>query len=182
MKIEKILLIILYLSLGLLILYLAKNKGDVDAKLEESAELIMNLENVASTDIAVVSGGEVYVPAYSNIKSFDGKSMLNLSINLSIRNTDPDHAIVLSYVDFYDTKGKISKKYIDQPISVGPMATIDFHITQSDPIGGSGANFYIKWIADTEVNEPVIEAIMLGSSGTQGYSWSSKGLVVKQIK
>ena len=59
---------------------------------------------------------------------------------------------------------------------------MDFHITQSDTIGGSGANFYLEWVADTTVTEPVVEAIMLGSSGTQGYSWTSEGLVVKSVE
>ena len=63
-------------------------------------------------DIKVVSGQEIYVPAYFNIKSFDGKGIIKLSINLSVRNTDPDDAIVLSYVDFYNTKGAKSKKFI----------------------------------------------------------------------
>ncbi len=130
----------------------------------------------------IVSGEEIYVPAYSSIKSIEEKGELKLSINLSVRNTDPAHSIVLSYVDFYNSKGDIAKKFIDKPVKINPMATLDYHITQSDPIGGSGANFYLKWVADTSVNEPVVEAIMLGSSGTQGYSWTSPGLVVKYVK
>ena len=62
------------------------------------------------------------------------------------------------------------------------MATKHFYVAQADTIGGIGANFYLEWVADTTVNEPIVEAIMLGSNGSQGYSWSSKGLVVGQLK
>lgn len=182
MKIEKVLLVVLYISLGVLIIYLVKSREDVDARLDQSADAILSIEERSMHDIKVVSGQEIYVPAYSNIKSFDGKGVIKLSINLSVRNTDPDNAIVLSYVDFYNTKGAKSKQFIQQPLKIGPMATADFHITQADTIGGSGANFYLKWVADTQVNEPVVEAIMLGSLGTQGYSWSSKGLVVSHVE
>ena len=180
MKIEKILLIILYLGLGILVLYLSKSRDDVEAKISQSNEAISHIEYMTNHDINIVSGQDVYVPAYSSIRSLEGKGELKLSINLSVRNTDPDHSIILSYVDFYNTLGKRSKQFLNQPVQIGPMATLDFHITQSDTIGGSGANFYLEWIADTTVYEPVIEAIMLGSAGTQGYSWTSSGLVVRQ--
>lgn len=45
--------------------------------------------------------------------------------------------------------------------------------------GSMGANFYLEWVADTTVNEPIVEAIMLGAYGTQGYSWNSQGIVAK---
>lgn len=181
MKFEKILLILLYLSLGLLILYLANTKDDVDARIEESAEALKAVEQIAMQDIKVVTGQEVYVPAYSDIKSFDGKGAFKLSINLSVRNTDPDHSIIVEYLDFYNSAGHKSKAFLQKPLMLNPMATKDFHITQSDTIGGSGANFYLKWVADTSVNEPVIEAIMIGSSGTLGFSWKSNGLTVKTV-
>ena len=45
--------------------------------------------------------------------------------------------------------------------------------------GGLGANFIVEWVAQTEVSEPVIEAIMIGSSFQQGISWISPGKVIK---
>lgn len=178
----KILLIILYLVVGFFLLYITNTKNTLDKKIEASTEAIKEFETVVLKDILVAAGQEIYVPAYSNIKSVDGKSNILLSINLSIRNTDPDNAIFLSYVDYYNTAGAMSKRFLEAPLKIGPMATKSFHIAQSDTIGGIGANFYLKWVADTNVNEPVVEAIMVGSSGTQGYSWSSQGLVVKRVE
>lgn len=181
-RITKILLFSLYLFLGLLILYLANSQLDIDQKLEDNKLAIQVMKKASLQDINEVDGQEIYVPAYSNIKSVDGKSDIMLSINLSVRNTDPDHPIFLSYVDFYNTAGKKSKSFLEEPIEIDPMATVNFHVAQSDTTGGIGANFYLKWISDTTVHEPVVEAIMLGSSGTQGFTWSSQGLVVKQAK
>ena len=179
MKIEKILLIILYIGLGLMIIYLNRSREVVDEKIEESKESIKAIEQIALHDIKEVAGQEIYVPAYSNIKSFDGKSKINISVNLSVRNTDVNRPIVIQYLDYYNSSGMKSKAFLDSPVRLKPMATLDFHITQADTIGGSGANFYLKWSADTIVHEPIVEAIMVGSSGTLGFSWSSKGHVVK---
>ena len=178
----KVLLIILYISLGISILYFSNTQNKMEEKIIEGNEAIINFEAVVMQDIQVVDGQEIYVPAYSNIKSVDGRSDILLSVNLSIRNTDPFNPIFLSYVDFYNTTGAISKRFLKDPVKIGPMATKYFHIAQADTIGGIGANFYLEWVADTTVNEPVVEAIMIGSSGTQGYSWSSQGLVVKQVE
>lgn len=182
MKVVKILLIVLYLFLGFLILYLSRVQDKLDTKFEVNTEAMKEIEQVALKDISVVEGQEIYVPAYSNIKSPDGKSDIWLSVNLSIRNTDPDKSIIISYLDFYNTEGNISKKFIENPVKIGPMATKFFYISRSDTSGGAGANFYLKWIADTRVNEPVVEAIMMGSAGNHGYTWSSTGLVVKRIE
>ena len=180
MKFMKVLLIILYTSLGLFILYFTNTQNKIEEKIIESAEAIRDIESVTMLDINVVDGQEIYVPAYSSIKSTDGKSDILLSVNLSIRNTDPFNPIYLSYVDFYNTTGAISKRFLKDPMKIGPMATKYFHVAQADTIGGIGANFYLEWVADTTVNEPVVEAIMMGASGTQRYSWNSQGLVVKQ--
>jgi len=182
MKITKVLLIILYVSLGIFILYLTDRQNKTDEKIVQSTEAIQEFESVVMQDIQIVEGQEIYVPAYSSIKSVDGSKDILLSVNLSVRNTDPSNSIILSYVDFYNTQGQISKKFLSRPTKIGPMATKYFHISQSDTIGGIGANFYLEWLADTAVNEPVVEAIMIGSSGTQGYSWSSDGLVVKRVE
>ena len=182
MKFLKVLLIIFYISLFLFTLYFNNAQNKMKEKIIESNEAITNFETVVMQDILVVDGQEIYVPAYSNIKSPDGRSDILLSVNLSIRNTDPFNPIFLSYVDFYNTTGAISKRFLEDRLKIDPMATKYFHIAQADTIGGIGANFYLEWVADTTVNEPVVEAIMIGSYGTQGYSWSSKGLVVKQAE
>lgn len=181
MKRENLLFSLLFLSLVAISAYMAKNNNDINEKLEENSIMILNLEQVTVTDIPVGAGAEVYVPAYSSISSFTGETQMNLAIDLSVRNTDPANSIIISYIDFYNTEGRVSKKFLEKPIKIAPMATVNFHIARNDTSGGIGANFYLRWNAETDVNEPFIEAIMLGAAGTQGYSWSSQGLVVKRF-
>ncbi|MBW2204768.1 MAG: DUF3124 domain-containing protein [Deltaproteobacteria bacterium] len=45
--------------------------------------------------------------------------------------------------------------------------------------GGSGANFLIKWKSESEVNEPIIEEVMIGTMSKQGISFLSRGRSIK---
>ena len=181
MKILKIGLLIYAGLMLVFIAYFANRQSGIDKSIEENKQYISDLETIVQQDIVTATGQEIYVPAYSNIQGAEETSSILLSINLSVRNTDPSKAINLSYVDFYNTGGTISKRFLSSPITIEPMATKHFYVAQADTIGGIGANFYLEWVADTTVNEPIVEAIMLGSNGSQGYSWSSKGLVVRQF-
>ncbi|MEM9328847.1 MAG: DUF3124 domain-containing protein [Bacteroidota bacterium] len=164
----------------------------VDAKIEANKEEIAKLgeinmssinelERSQIVDISAAYGEEIYVPVYSQLQGPEGRRNLRFSINLSIRNTDPEDSLRLQYIDFYDTNGNIVRKFGDGPIDLGPMATKQVHIKQSDPIGGVGANFYLQWTSPKPINEPIVEAVMLGGEGTMGYSWLTKGQVVKLL-
>ena len=59
------------------------------------------------------------------------------------------------------------------------MASTDFVVRRTDTSGGLGANFIVEWVAEKEVSEPVIEAVMIGAESTQGISFVSPGRVIK---
>ena len=48
-----------------------------------------------------------------------------------------------------------------------------------DTSGGLGANFIVEWVAQTEVSEPVVEAVLISSEFHQGISWIVSGKVIK---
>ncbi len=141
---------------------------------------IETIKSDALSDIQIMAGQEIYVPAYASLQSYENKKELKFSITLSIRNTDPVHSIIITLIDFYNSEGNKFKPFIGEPLTIKPMATNDFYLSKSANFGGSGANFYVKWVADTLVNEPVIEAIMLGAA-PHGYSIVSPGRVVKNV-
>lgn len=115
-----------------------------------------------------------YVPVYSHIY-YDGGRPYLLETTLSIRNVDPSHPIYLSKVDYYDTNGKLAKKYIDRFIALQPLQTIEFLVERSDSTGGSGANFIVEWHGATEkAHSPLIEAVMVGRSGTNAIGFISR--------
>lgn len=79
----------------------------------------------------------VYVPVYSHVY-YKGGSPYLLETTLSVRNTDPDRAVYLKSVDYYDTSGKLAKTHLDQTIRLGPLQTIEYLVELRDSSGGSG--------------------------------------------
>jgi hypothetical protein len=120
-------------------------------------------------------GQLIYVPAYSHIYSGDRERPFLLTVTLSIRNIDPDHPIKITLVDYYETQGKLLKKYIDKPTTLGPLESLRYVIPEKDKSGGSGANFIVKWQSDNFVNPPIVETIMIGTQNQQGVSFTSRG-------
>jgi hypothetical protein len=115
-----------------------------------------------------------YVPVYSHIY-YDGGRPYMLEITLSIRNIDPNEPVYLSKADYYDTDGKLSKSKVDRLIVLEPLQTIEFLVERHDASGGSGANFIVEWhAADKSVHAPLIEAVMVGRSGTNAISFVRK--------
>jgi hypothetical protein len=120
------------------------------------------------------------VPIYSHVYYGDREGTILLTGILSVRNTDPRQAITLSQVDYYDTDGKLLRKYIAEPVTLGPLSSTRFIVKASDTAGGSGANFLVQWKAETPVNDPILEGLMIGASGQLGISFTSRGQVIKE--
>ena len=134
----------------------------------------------AGSHIALSAGQTVYVPIYSHIYSGLKGRPFSLAATLSIRNTDPKHAITLMSVKYFDSEGKLVKEYLDKPSELSAMATTRYILTESDTTGGSGANFLVKWQSSTKVNPPIIEAVMIGTRSGQGLSFVSRGQVIQE--
>ncbi|CAD5289816.1 MULTISPECIES: DUF3124 domain-containing protein [unclassified Imperialibacter] len=164
-----------YIFLVVITLYLAQMQEDISILSEGHIE-----ENyVAPPDITLARGQKMYVPAYSSIPLSDN-SRQNLSILLSIRNTDPTTSINITRVDYYDTRGQLVRHFTPRIVEAGPMETIEYFIPQNDESGGSGANFFVEWSAETAVFQPVVEALMYGKTAGRDHEFKSIGLVVKK--
>ena len=136
--------------------------------------------SLADTKAILSDGQTVYVPIYSHIYSGLKGRPFSLAATLSIRNTDPQHAITLVSVNFYDSDGKLVKEYLDKPSELKAMASTRYILTESDTGGGSGANFLVKWKSQTKVNPPLIEGVMIGTRSGQGISFVSRGRVINE--
>lgn len=124
--------------------------------------------------IEIVDGQTVYVPVYSHIYADGGRPHL-LESTLSIRNLDPNRAISIKSVRYFDTGGSLIKEYLDEKMRLGPLETAAFLVEKRDTRGGSGANFIVIWDAEEPVYEPLIEAIMIGFSDGKSISFTSPG-------
>lgn len=134
----------------------------------------------AESTIRLAAQQIVYVPAYSHVFVGDRALSLNFAITLSIRNTDPARSITVLAADYYDTGGKLLKKYVTEPLALGPLVSKDFFIQEKDTSGGSGANFIVKWKSPIPVNLPIIETLMIGARSGQGISFVSSGQEIKE--
>lgn len=134
-------------------------------------------QTITGRDLRIVTGQTLYVPAYSEVLLGQDRRH-QLVVTLAIHNTDLDAPIILQSVRYYDTSGELVRSYVVDPIEVSPLATTGFLIEERDTTGEWGANFIVEWVAEEPVSEPIVEAVMVSRSGTQGISMISLGRVI----
>lgn len=137
---------------------------------------------VARGDLSIVTGQKLYVPAYSEVYSESGDKTWNMTVTLSIRNTNMDKPIFIGSVKYFDTNGQLITEYVESPLLLAPLATTEIVIARGDSRGGTGANFIVGWGAEEPVYEPVVEAVMISTAGTQGLSLVSPARVLEEMK
>ena len=122
----------------------------------------------------------IYVPVYSDlyINKFNPKNLL--AATLSIRNTSLKDTLYVSSINYYDTKGDLVRKYIDNTIMINPMATVDYVVEKEDETGGSGANFLLTLSSKNRKIRPVIQAIMIGVEGNKAFAFTVDGHSLKE--
>lgn len=123
----------------------------------------------------------VYVPVYSSIYlGLDvRRNVIELAATLSVRNVSAQRPIIVNFVRYYDSAGKMVREYLGEPAELGPLATVEFVIQRADVAGGPGANFLVQWVGQSDTDEPLIEAVMIGQSGNAGISFTSGGRVIR---
>jgi len=138
----------------------------------------LSLPVYADEKIGLSDRQTIYVPAYSHIYSGNKETPFLLTVTLSIRNIDPKHQIKITVIDYYETQGKLLKKYLEKPVILNPLESLRYVIPERDKAGGSGANFIVEWISDKFVNPPIVESIMIGTQSQQGISFTSRGKTI----
>ncbi len=124
----------------------------------------------------------VYVAVYSSIYlglEFE-PLMVNLAATVSVRNVSDTHPLVLTHARYYDSAGKAVRDYLTGPGELGPMATVEYLVKRDDTAGGPGANFVIEWAGPKDLDEPIVEAVMIGQSGHAGFSFTSTGKSIQR--
>lgn len=149
---------------------------------DETALPPVETETILVQDLDITTGQTIYVPAYSEIYYASEGRTLELAVTLSIHNTDFEHPIIITSVRYYDTQGQLVKEYLQQPRSLGPLASTDFFVDASEQSGGIGTNFIVEWVAEQPVYEPIVETVMLNTSANQGVSFTSPGRVISQFE
>jgi len=109
-------------------------------------------------------GQTVYVPIYSEIRhgnvAATGRTDVTLlSVLVSVRNTDPLNSIRVVSANYYSTDGVLLRNSLPAPRVIRPFGTFELFVEQRENLGGSGANYAIKWDATVPVSQPTIEAL-----------------------
>lgn len=139
----------------------------------------ISLSSASADETVILSKGQtIYVPAYSHIYSGDRERPFLLTVTVSIRNIDPKHSVNVTTVDYYETQGKLLKKFLDSSVVLKPLESIRYVIPQEDNTGGSGANFIVEWKSDNLVNPLIVETVMIGTQSQQGVSFTSRGQAI----
>ena len=179
--------ILILLAIAFMAFVYTRSRTDTEQRLDAIEDTVRyepprsytppNLDAYAVTDVSVGSlpvHQAAYVPVYSHIY-YDGGRPYLLETLLSIRNVDPKMPVYVSAVEYYDTNGNLSKTQVDRLIKLAPLQTIEFLVERHDVTGGSGANFIVEWHAAAKATHaPLIEAVMVGRSGTNAISFVRK--------
>ncbi|GAB1309188.1 hypothetical protein KH5_18710 [Urechidicola sp. KH5] len=120
--------------------------------------------------------GSTYLSVYSQIYSQDEQITHNLTATISIRNTNSSDTLYIKQADYHNTSGVLIRTYVEKPIFVAPLETIEIIINEKDPAGGTGGNFIFSWVQSKKANKPIFEGVMISTSGQQGLSFVTNGV------
>ena len=172
--------VVLAIALAFFGLRLEERMDSIQSQLLDRPPTAAPLQQLDATVEQVAAGQTVYVPVYSHVFHTGGRELL-LEATLSIRNTDPEQSIIINSVRYFDTAGSMVREYLKTPVVLAPRASTDFLVERRDRSGGSGANFLIDWVAEQEVNEPLIEAVMVSFEGNAAISFVRRGHAIAHV-
>lgn len=174
----------LHLFLGLVLILIFNSCENQNPNLDKSGkDELKSLELDHKIDSAQMHYNDtIYIPIYSNIYVDKQNQKRLLAATLSIRNTSYSDSLFVTKIDYFNSEGALVKNYIEKPISLPPMATINYVIEKEDDTGGSGANFIVTLSGKNKYVRPIIQAIMIGENGeNKGFSFSTDGYSIKRL-
>ena len=120
----------------------------------------------------------VYIPIYSDIYYVDSRHTFSLTATLSIRNTSFKDSIYVFLIDYYNSEGKKVRRYNESTLLIKPMESVEYVVENKDDTGGVGANFVVEWAARSGAQRPYFQGVMIGTTGQQGISFTTEGIVI----
>lgn len=125
----------------------------------------------------------LYLPVYShmlygNLGKSGKASHVLLSTLVSIRNTDGKRPLRITSARYYDTHGKLLGERVPAPILLAPLGTLELFVELNDASGGSGANFIIKWEAESAINPPLVEGLHVNMDGGKAVIFMTQAIPV----
>jgi hypothetical protein len=123
--------------------------------------------------------GKSYLPIYSRIYHHKRNKTIGLTVTVSLRNVSTMDTVYLLSADLYDTSGGLVRGYIEKPVFLKPMETLEIIIEETENDGGTGGNFVFEWASEDINYPPLFEGVMISTLGQQGISFTSRAIRVE---
>jgi hypothetical protein len=127
----------------------------------------------------------LYLPIYSHMlygnlgKSGKAAHVL-LSTLVSIRNTDAKRPLRITSARYYDSNGKLLGERLPTAMQLAPLGTLELFVELNDASGGSGANFIIKWEAESSISPPLVEGLHVNMDGGKAVIFMTQAVPVSE--
>ncbi|MDF1551279.1 MAG: DUF3124 domain-containing protein, partial [Bacteroidales bacterium] len=154
--------------------------NNISHNIDRKGEDVLESHKISTISSNISFWDTVYVPMYSEIYSKTKDVKFRLTATLSIRNTSLADSMFVDKIDYYNTSGELVRKYLEKPIHLKPMETIDYVIEEDDVLGGTGANFIIIWGAKRKDIRPMFQGVMISTHGQQGISFLTNGISISR--
>jgi hypothetical protein len=129
--------------------------------------------DLSKTDALIT--GSTYLSTYAEIYRITEKEYRSLAATVSLRNINKTSPVFIHKIEYFNTTGVLVKSFLSKSIYIAPMETLEIVIEQSDIKGGTGANFVFDWSKEPDSKEPFFEAVMVSSTGNQGFAFTTTG-------
>lgn len=123
--------------------------------------------------------GHTFLSIYSSVYMRNDREQSDLTVTVSLHNPNRDENVYIDKAVYYNTHGDPIRTYFDHTIFIKPMETVQIVIDGIDKEGGTGANFIFDWKKKKTSNEPLFEAVMINTYGSQGLSFVTEGKRIK---
>ncbi len=165
------------LKIAFIVLILSSCKSNNEEEIVKPTDLVSREACISNFDSLV--HGKSYLPVYSHLYHKYEKRTFDLTIITSLRNVSATDTLYIARADYFNTNGDNIRQYINKPIYLKPMETVEIIIDEDDKEGGSGANFVFDWYIKSDKNAPLFEAVMISTYGQQGMSLSTRGVRIE---
>ena len=133
----------------------------------------------AAAEVKLVKGQTLYIPSPTSFMA--GTHSLNVRATVFIHNADPNNAINITGIDFYNSGGKLVEKYLTQPLQLNALSATRVNVKQPlEGEDGMASHFVIQWQSEHKVVEPSIEGWFTGVSGTRGFSFTTYPRIMRE--
>ena len=161
---------VLALAMIISLALLTEELYELDEHVQSQLAIGGNLEGaVALPAEQARKGVAVYLPAVGSMRSSSGQELL-LETRLSVRNTDPQASLQITTARAFDREGRELASLLTRPQEVGPMQALLLPLHSNADQASTArleiASFVLEWSADGAINRPLIEAILIGKSGS----------------